>query len=63
MFRPVKGGLWRALDERDDTLDADGRRRPPCPVAPRPIVPRPRRTARAARTVYRLGDVRGILLR
>ncbi|MBU9226056.1 diguanylate cyclase [Burkholderia multivorans] len=63
MFRPVKGGLWRALDERDDTLDADGGRRPPCPVPPRPIVPRPRRAARAARTVYRLGDIRGILLR
>ncbi|RAF05180.1 diguanylate cyclase, partial [Burkholderia multivorans] len=50
-------------DERDDTPDAGGGRRPPCPIAPRPIVPRPRRVARAARTVYRLGDVRGILLR
>jgi len=57
-FRPVKGGLWRALDDPDDTLDADGGRRPPCPVAPQP-----RRAGERGRTVYRLGRVRRILLR
>ncbi|HTR06330.1 MAG TPA: diguanylate cyclase [Paraburkholderia sp.] len=55
LFRPVKGGLWQALDEPDDTLDADGGRHPPCPVKPHP---HPSRT----RTVYRLGAVHRILL-
>ncbi|MFT0170637.1 diguanylate cyclase [Paraburkholderia mimosarum] len=32
LFRPVKGGLWFSLNEPDDTLEADGGRRPPCPV-------------------------------
>lgn len=58
LFRPVKGGLWRELDEPDDTLDADGGRRPPCPV-----MPQPRRSGASGRTVYRLGAVRRILLR
>ena len=58
LFRPVKGGVWRALDEPDDTLDADGGRRPPCPVAPLP-----RRPGQRGRTLYRLGRVRRILLR
>jgi len=57
LFRPVKGGLWRTLDEPDDTLDDDGGRRPPCPVAPLP-----RRVDRRGRTVYRLGRVHRILL-
>lgn len=57
LFRPVKGGLWRTLDEPDDTLDADGGRRPPCPVSPRPCRPDGR-----GRTVYRLGAVHRILL-
>ena len=26
LFRPVKGGLWRALDEPDDTLERSNRR-------------------------------------
>lgn len=57
LFRPVRGGLWRTLDEPDDTLDADGGRRPPCPVSPRP-----RRPDGRGRTVYRLGAVHRILL-
>ncbi|KVO72897.1 diguanylate cyclase [Burkholderia ubonensis] len=57
LFRPVKGGLWRTLDEPDDTLDADGGRRPPCPVPPEP-----RRPGGRGRTVYRLGKVHRILL-
>ncbi|WP_175920836.1 diguanylate cyclase [Burkholderia latens] len=57
LFRPVKGGLWRALDEPDDTLDADGGRQPPCPVLPRPA------RHRSPRTLYRLGAVRRILMR
>ncbi|WP_414442423.1 diguanylate cyclase [Burkholderia sp. 22PA0106] len=56
LFRPVKGGLWQALDEPDDTLDADGGRPLPCPVPPRP-----RRPGISSRTVYRLGSVRRIL--
>ncbi len=58
LFRPVKGGLWRTLDEPDDTLGADGGRRPPCPV-----LPMSRRTEARGRTVYRLGAVQRILLR
>ncbi|KVR02161.1 diguanylate cyclase [Burkholderia ubonensis] len=57
LFRPVKGGLWRTLDEPDDTLDADGGRRPPCPVPPEP-----RRPDGRGRIVYRLGRVHRILL-
>ncbi|HDR9248888.1 hypothetical protein [Burkholderia vietnamiensis] len=60
MFRPVKGGLWRTLDEPDDTLDADGGRQPPCPISPRPWRPSPQR---AAPVRYRLGEVRRILIR
>lgn len=56
-FRPVKGGLWRTLEEPDDTLDADGGRRQPCPVGPLP-----RRAGRHGRTVYQLGRVGRILL-
>jgi hypothetical protein len=58
LFRPVKGGIWRTLDEPDDTLDADGGRPLPCPVPPKP-----RRPGVSGRTVYRLGAVRRILLR
>jgi len=57
LFRPVKGGLWSALDEPDDTLEADGGRRPPCRVPPAP-----RRADGQGRTVYRLGTVRRIML-
>ncbi|AJE97281.1 hypothetical protein [Pandoraea apista] len=57
LFRPVKGGVWRTLDEPDDTLEADGGRRPPCPVPAQP-----RRPEGRGRTIYRLGKVRRILL-
>ncbi|MBY4833508.1 diguanylate cyclase [Burkholderia dolosa] len=60
MFRPVKGGLWRELDEPDDTLDADGGRQPPCPIAPKPHLPG-RHGRPVPRTVYRLGAVQRIL--
>jgi hypothetical protein len=57
LFRPIKGGLWSALNEPDDTLDADGGRQPPCPVPPEP-----RRAEARGRTVYRLGAVHRIML-
>ena len=57
LFRPIKGGLWSALDEPDDSLAADGGRQPPCPVAPQP-----RRADGHGRTVYRLGAVNRIML-
>lgn len=56
LFRPVKGCLWRTLNEPDDTLDADGGRQPPCPVPPAP-----RRPDGRGRTVYRLGAVHRIV--
>ncbi|MEX3948977.1 diguanylate cyclase [Paraburkholderia sp. EG287B] len=59
LFRPVKSGVWRALDEADDSLDADGGRQPPCPVEPQS---RSARERAPGRTVYRLGTVRRILL-
>ncbi|OCS46438.1 diguanylate cyclase [Ralstonia pickettii] len=61
LFRPVKGGVWQALEEPDDTLGPDGGREPPCPVLP---IPRqlPRHRPVRSRTVYRLGAVRRILL-
>lgn len=57
LFRPVKGGLWRMLDDPDDTLGADGGRAPPCPV-----LPRPRARDGRGRTVYRLGALHRLLL-
>jgi hypothetical protein len=57
LFRPVKGGLWHTLDESDDTLEADGGRRPPCPIAPLP-----RRRDQRGRTVYRLGRVHRVIV-
>ncbi|MEM5314313.1 diguanylate cyclase [Paraburkholderia sp. JHI869] len=59
LFRPVKSGVWRALDEPDDTLAEDGGRRPPCPVEPQP---RSARGRTHGRTVYRLGSVHSLLL-
>jgi hypothetical protein len=57
LFRPVKGGVWRTLNDADDTLEADGGRQPPCPVQPAP-----RRADGRGRTVYRLGAVHRIML-
>lgn len=56
LFRPVRGGLWREIAE-DDTLQPDGGRAPPCPVAPRASGRRQR-----APTVYRLGRVSRLLI-
>lgn len=57
LFRPVQSGLWSVLNEPDDKLGADGRRRPPCPAGP---ISRWRE--HQGRTVYRLGRVHRILL-
>jgi len=55
-FRPVRGGVWRDTAD-DDTLAADGGRRPPCPVDVKAPV-----GTRVSRTRYRLGRVNRILL-
>ncbi len=55
-FRPVSGGIWPGVDA-DDTLAPDGRRAPPCPVIPVPPTGR-----RAARTVYRLGRAKRLVV-
>jgi len=60
LFRPVRGGVWRATAD-DDTLSPDGSRPPPCPVAPQArqgLAP----GRKAARTVYRLGRISRIIL-
>lgn len=49
MFRPVHGGIWKDVSD-DASLNADGKREPPCPLEP---VPAARTCAR--KTVYRLG--------
>ncbi|MBV8501926.1 MAG: diguanylate cyclase [Paucibacter sp.] len=56
IFRPVADGLWHAAGE-DDSLSPDGRRAPPCPVAPRPSV-----GTRVSRSSYQLGRVDRIVL-
>jgi hypothetical protein len=53
MFRPVCGGLWKAVAD-DVTLRPDGTREPPCPLAHMPVG-----GGRAKRTVYRLGVSQG----
>ncbi|MBR0565998.1 hypothetical protein J5J83_07715 [Azoarcus sp. L1K30] len=55
-FRPVRDSLWRTLAV-DDTLEADGSRKPPCPVSPRRLT-EPER----APEVYRLGRIDHIIL-
>lgn len=50
-FRPVRGGVWRAVAE-DDTLTKDGGRAPPCPVGARPPA-----GSRTGQTHYRLGRI------
>lgn len=49
-FRPVHGSVWSEVSD-DQTLDADGRREPHCPLAP----VRPRCDG-SRRTVYRFGQ-------
>lgn len=48
-FRPVKGGIWADVAD-DATLQPEGTREPPCPVAPVPPSLEGKR-----RTVYRFG--------
>lgn len=48
-FHPVKNGLW-SDSAGDDTLQADGSRKLPCPVVARPVV-----GTRLSQTRYRLG--------
>jgi hypothetical protein len=50
-FRPVRGGVWRAV-AADDTLAYDGSRAPPCPVGARPPA-----ASRTGQTHYRLGRI------
>ncbi|WP_374404240.1 hypothetical protein [Niveibacterium sp.] len=56
-FRPVSGGIWPSADG-DDTLRADGRREPPCPVTPLPPHGDGNRHTR-----YRLGHTARLILR
>ena len=49
-FRPVHGSVWSEVSD-DQTLDADGRREPHCPLTP----VRPRCDG-SRRTVYRFGQ-------
>jgi hypothetical protein len=55
-FRPVKNGLWRD-SAGDDTLLADGSRKPPCPLVARPVV-----GTRLSQTRYHLGHSSRIFL-
>src|SRR5690606_27889820 len=57
LFRPRKGGVWSQLDEDDCTLDADGGRSAPCPVA----LQREGRELRR-KVLYRLGKGRDFLI-
>jgi hypothetical protein len=55
-FRPVAHGLWRHAGA-DDSLQHDGSRLPPCPVAPAaPVGPR------VVRKTYQLGRIDRIVL-
>lgn len=56
-FRPVHGGVWRETASADDTLSAEGRREPPCPVGARPPV-----GTRISHCRYRLGASRRLVL-
>lgn len=55
-FRPVAHGLWRDAGA-DDSLRADGRRQPPCPVEPQAPV-----GTRLVRKTYQLGRIDRIVL-
>lgn len=56
-FRPVRGGLWSEVSV-DDSLAPDGSRNPPCPVLPQAF-----RAGCSARTHYRLGYLKRLILR
>ena len=55
LFRPVRGGIWAEYAD-DATLNAEGRRDPPCPH--RPIAPV---CEGKRRTIYRFGISGGTL--
>lgn len=55
-FRPVADGLWHGAGQ-DDSLLPDGRRLPPCPVAPKVAV-----GTRVSRSSYQLGRMDNIVL-
>lgn len=57
LFRPVRGGLWKAVAD-DQTLDEDGRRKPPCPYL---NLSAPLRLGRHRQTLYRFGRAAKIL--
>lgn len=54
MFRPVHGGIWKDVSD-DTSLNADGKREPPCPLEPLPA-----QQSIARKTVYRLGTATGM---
>lgn len=56
-FRPVRGGVWKGAGQ-DDSLESDGSREPPCPVATRPTV-----GTKLSETRYRLGHQQRIYIR
>jgi len=56
-FRPVHGGVWRDTALDDDSLSADGSRRPPCPVRAKAPV-----GTRVSRVRYRLGRTDRLIL-
>jgi hypothetical protein len=56
IFRPVRGGIWKTVAD-DQTLEADGRRKPPCPY-----LSEPPRVGRHRKTVYRFGRASQIQL-
>jgi len=56
LFRPVANGMWRGAGQ-DDSLLPDGRRLPPCPVAPKADM-----GSRAWRISYQLGRLNRIVL-
>ncbi|NQE48922.1 MULTISPECIES: hypothetical protein [Herbaspirillum] len=56
LFHPVKGGLWSQLAQDDETLDSDGARTGPCPVAPLPA------EGRGRQMVYRMGRITRLIL-
>lgn len=55
LFRPVRAGIW-GQHTHDETLDGDGGREPPCPVAPRDMA------GPNVSTRYRLGRSTQIVL-
>ncbi len=55
-FRPVRGGVWKAVAP-DDSLGDDGGRTPPCPVSIQPLKGR-----QNTRTRYLLGRIDRIFL-